>query len=307
MSPELEQFNPPIGKLERLEDGIARIVAPNPSPMTYRGTNTYIIGHRSLAVIDPGPDNDEHLNAILGAIENGQQIRHILVTHSHIDHSPLAKKLSAETGAPIYAFGPSESGRSQAMLELIAQGYYGGGEGIDLSFQPDHLLKDGQCISLDDWDISVIHTPGHMGNHICFQIQDILFSGDHVMGWASSMVSPPDGDLTDFMASCRKLITTQWRVFYPGHGDSVTSPNERVEWLIRHRESREAEICHTLKTGAMKPASIAEVIYTDTPKSLLGAATRNVFAHLIDLTSRELVKPIGRPHPDAEFTLNNKG
>ncbi len=285
-----DDFDPPVGIAETLEPGLRRILAPNPSPMTYRGTNTYLLGTRNLAIIDPGPDSPEHLAAILNAVEPDQHISHIIVTHTHLDHSPLAKKLSEQTGASTYAFGDARAGRSPVMQRLAESGAVGGGEGVDSSFSPDQLLSDRSTISGDDWELEIIHTPGHIGNHISLGWNDACFTADHVMGWASSLVSPPDGDLTDFMKSCIRLQTTDWRVFYPGHGAQIDKPAERLEWLIAHRRSREASILEALTTGPASASTIAQKIYTETPSALLGAATRNVLAHLIDLNGRGLVR-----------------
>lgn len=285
-----DDFNPLPGVAEELEPGLSRILAPNPSPMTYRGTNTYLIGTQKLAVIDPGPEDPIHMQAILDAVAPGQEISHIIVTHSHLDHSPLARPLSHQCNAPVYAFGPSDAGRSRVMQELIDQGMQGGGEGIDTSFTPDILLKDGEILEQHDWQLEVIHTPGHLGNHIALALGDACFTADHIMGWASSLVSPPDGDLTDFMASCEKLKTRNWRVFYPGHGAPVDQPASRLDWLIAHRKGREAEILAELGKGPATTAQLARNIYTETPEALLPAAERNVFAHLLDLSNRALVK-----------------
>ena len=290
-----EDFNPPIGKAEFLEPGVRRVLAPNPSTMTFRGTNTYLLGTHDIAVLDPGPKIQGHLHAILAALEPDQKITHILVTHSHIDHSPLAIELSQTTGAKIYGFGPTGTGQSEVMRELVASGYEGGGEGSDRDFQPNICLKEGDDIEGKGWSISVLHTPGHFANHLTFRWNDIAFTGDHVMEWASSMVSPPDGDLADFMASCRKLQDKNWRVFYPGHGAPVQNPKERLEWLINHRLAREANILETLKQGKMSPQELTAKIYEETPRFLLAAAARNVFAHLIDLHNRKHVLCDGPP------------
>ncbi|MDX2485460.1 MAG: MBL fold metallo-hydrolase [Pseudodonghicola sp.] len=288
-----DDFDPTPGAPVRLADGLRRVLAPNPSPMTYRGTNTYLIGTRELAVIDPGPMSETHLEAVLAALEPGQSISHIIVTHSHLDHSPLARPLSERTGAPVIAFGGAEAGRSAIMSELAAGGIAGGGEGIDRDFAPDRVVTDGEIIEGDDWSLEVIHTPGHLGNHIALGWGGMCFTADHVMGWASSLVSPPDGDLTDFMASCRRLRARNWEAFHPGHGAPVESPSGRLDWLIEHRLAREAEILHALETGAATARSLAERIYTETPPALLGAAERNVFAHLIDLAQQNRVSPQG--------------
>ncbi len=296
-----DDFDPPIGAAEELEPGLRRIVAPNPSPMTYRGTNTYLVGTRNLAVIDPGPDNSAHLDAILSAVGNDQSISHIIVTHTHIDHAPLARPLAQAIGAPVLAFGDAQSGRSPIMQKLAETGLVGGGEGIDAGFVPDERLAGGDTVHGDDWQLDVIHTPGHLGNHIALGFGDACFTADHVMGWASSLVSPPDGDLTDFMASCRKLRDRNWRVFYPGHGAPVTDPDGRMDWLITHRMTRERAILDALQDGPATAFDLAERIYTDTPRALLPAAERNVLAHLIDLMGRSLAAPLGTLSANARF------
>ena len=303
MLSELSQFDPKTGVAEDLGDNIRRIVAPNPSPMTYRGTNTYILGTGALAVIDPGPDDDAHLTAILRAVGPDQWISHILVTHAHVDHAPLAAALSWQSGAPIFAYGGATDGRSTVMQSLSDRGLAGGGEGIDMSFQPDIMLPDQAEIVGDGWQLTALHTPGHIGNHLCFKYQNKLFTGDLVMGWASSLVSPPDGDLTDFMRSCTELQKTQWQEFHPGHGAPVAAPNARLAWLIAHRKSREAGILQKLQNGPRTASDLAAQIYTQTLPALLPAATRNVLAHLIDLTQRHRVHPLGELSQDAAFEL----
>lgn len=297
-----DTFDPPIGKAETLEPGLRRILAPNPSPMTYRGTNTYVLGSTALAVIDPGPADDSHLQAILDAVAPDQHISHIIVTHSHLDHSPLARPLAQACGAPVLAFGGAQAGRSAIMQKLAATGMMGGGEGIDSGFTPDICLQDGAEINGDGWTLEALHTPGHIGNHLSLAWGDACFTADHVMGWASSLVSPPDGDLTDFMASCARLAERDWRVFYPGHGAAVSAPRDRLDWLISHRRSRESSILAHLQTAPADAASLAARIYQDTPPALLGAATRNVLAHLIDLMGKSKVSPIGDLHAEAQFT-----
>ncbi len=298
-----DDFDPPIGVAQVLEPGLRRIVADNPSPMTYRGTNTYLLGTRGLAVIDPGPASKAHLAAILAAVGPGQHISHIVVTHTHLDHSPLARPLAQACAAPVLAFGDATAGRS-AVMEALSQGsVIGGGEGIDTDFAPDKTLKDGARIEGENWALDVIHTPGHIGNHICLGWQNACFTADHVMGWASSLVSPPDGDLTDFMASCTRLQAQQWRAFYPGHGAPVEDPAARLSWLVGHRLSREADILNALGSGPATAQTLAARIYTQTPPTLLGAATRNVLAHLVDLRGKNRVTPVGKLSAEAEFRL----
>ncbi|MEP4337221.1 MAG: MBL fold metallo-hydrolase, partial [Roseobacter sp.] len=294
-------FDPPIGVPVPIEPGLRRIVAPNPSPMTFRGTNTYLLGTTGLAVVDPGPDSLPHLKAILSAVEPAERITHIIVTHSHLDHSPLARPLAQATGAPILAFGGAEAGRSEAMDAFVKAGMSGGSEGIDHAFAPDTILSDGDEIGGDGWTLDVIHTPGHLGNHISLAWKDACLTGDHVMGWASSLVSPPDGDLTDFMASCAQLARHSWRVFYPGHGAPITDPNARLDWLIAHRMGREAAILSALEPGPARADEIAYTVYADTPAALLAAATRNVLAHLIDLTGKSKVRPLDPLTGNARF------
>ncbi|WP_050927839.1 MBL fold metallo-hydrolase [Aestuariivita boseongensis] len=296
-----DDFDPPIGQPVTLSDSLRRIVAPNPSPMTYRGTNTYLVGTRDLAVIDPGPDMPAHLQAILDAVGPGQEITRIIVTHTHIDHSPLARPLARATGAPVLAFGDATAGRSAVMAQLAQGGLAGGGEGVDTDFAPDRTVADGEFISGSDWALEVIHTPGHIGNHIALAWGEICFTADHVMGWASSLVSPPDGDLTDFMASCARLQARNWSVFHPGHGAPIDDPAGRLDWLVGHRRAREAAILQALEAGPQTARTLAETIYTETPPALLPAAERNVFAHLVDLHGKKSVSAQGQLSALARF------
>ncbi|WP_375571368.1 MBL fold metallo-hydrolase [Seohaeicola saemankumensis] len=294
-------FDPIAGQPDQIVPGLRRILAPNPSPMTFRGTNTYIVGQTDLAVIDPGPDNAAHLAAILAACGPGQRITHILVTHAHVDHSPLARALARATGAPVLAYGDAQAGRSTVMEGLAQAGLAGGGEGVDAGFAPDECLADGATVTGPEWSLQAIWTPGHFGNHLCLAMGDILFTGDLVMGWASSLVSPPDGDLTDFMASCRRLRARADRIYLPGHGAPVTDPAARIDWLIAHREAREAAIIEALQAAPATAETLARQIYTETPAMLLPAAARNVFAHLVDLTGKNIIAPEGQLSWTARF------
>lgn len=297
-----EDFDPPAGVAQPLAPGLHRVLAPNPSPMTWRGTNTYLLGaHDGVAVIDPGPEDATHMAAIMDALAPGQRITHILVTHAHLDHSPLARPLAQETGAPVLAFGDARAGRSAVMRELAAAGLTGGGEGVDTAFAPDEALPDGARVTGDGWKVEALWTPGHFGNHLCLAWNDAVFTGDLVMGWASSLVSPPDGDLTDFMASCRRLRSRGAGVFHPGHGAPVTRPVERLDWLIAHREARGAAILEALRDGPADAATLARRLYTDTPVALLPAATRNVFAHLVDMEGKSLVRAHGPRSAQAAY------
>jgi len=271
--------------------------------MTYRGTNTYLLGTNDLAVIDPGPASDAHLAAILAACQPGQRISHIIVTHSHTDHSPLAAALARATGAPVLAYGDATAGRSAVMTQLARDGLAGGGEGIDVDFNPDRVVQDGEIINGDGWALEVIHTPGHLGNHIALGWGTACFTADHVMGWASSLVSPPDGDLSDFMASCARLRARDWSVFHPGHGAPIDDPAGRLDWLVGHRRARETSILTALGTAPATARNLAEQIYTQTPKALLGAAERNVFAHLVDLAGKSQITPDNGLTASATFRI----
>lgn len=293
-------FNPRPGVAEEIRPGIRRLLAPNPSPMTFRGTNTYLVGTGDLAVIDPGPEDPAHLQAILAAAGDAP-IRAILVTHSHRDHSPLARPLSEATGAPVMAYGDSRAGQSPLMQRLCAAGGLAGGEGVDERFSPDICLADGACADGDSWRLQALHTPGHMGNHLCFTDGAVIFCGDLVMGWASSLVSPPDGDLAAFRASCKRLLARDERLYLPAHGAPLHEPHARLRWLLAHRETRERQILAALSKAPGTPAGLAARIYTDTAPALLPAAARNVLAHLIDLTERGQVHATPEPGETAVF------
>lgn len=267
---------------------VRQIRAANPSPMTGTGTNSYVLGQGRVAVIDPGPAEESHLTALLAALNPGETVEAILVTHAHLDHSALAPRLAAVTGAPVLAFGPATAGRSPQMQALAAAGLTGGGEGVDSAFTPDRLLSHGERLALGPHEIEVLHTPGHMGCHLAFACEGLLFSGDHAMGWATSLVSPPDGDMGAYMASLALLAGRSWRQMLPGHGEAVEDPARRLAELTRHRRQREAAVLAALVHGPASAASLAARLYHDTPTALLPAAARNVLAHLIDLSTRNL-------------------
>ncbi|MCC5975005.1 MAG: MBL fold metallo-hydrolase [Rubellimicrobium sp.] len=285
-----------------MPDDIACIVAPNPSPMTLRGTNSYLVGTTSLCVIDPGPDDPAHLDALLRAI-GPRRISHIVVTHGHLDHSGLARQLSMRVRAPVLGFGPSGAGRSAAMRRRAAGGLADGGEGIDRAFHPDVILADGMELEGQGWSLRAIHTPGHMGNHLCLRLRDMLFTGDHAMGWASSLVSPPEGDVAAYMSSCIRLLAEGEVTLLPGHGDPVPDGAARIAALLRHRQERERQIRSALEDGPRDIASLVTTLYGAIAPDLRRSAGRNVLAHLIDLDERGLVLASPGPAEAATYAL----
>lgn len=275
--------------------------APNASPLTGTGTNTYVVGRGEVAVIDPGPDDQGHLAAILGCLAAGETISHIVVTHPHRDHSALARRLAQASGAIIAGFGTATDGRSPVMQALADAGFPDSGEGLDHSFRPDLRLGDGAELSGASWRLRAIHTPGHLGAHLCLAAGDLLFSGDHVMGWSTSIVAPPDGDMADYMASLRNLSQTRWSRLLPGHGEPVEDPASRIAWLLRHREDRAAQILAALQDGPADARTLARRIYAELAPHLIEAARANVLAHLIDFTKKQRVTTDRPLDPDSVF------
>lgn len=280
---------------------IRLVRADNPSPLTGTGTNTWILGSGRVAVIDPGPASGGHLAAILSALETGEEISHIFVTHAHLDHSALAPALAARTGAPVLAFGGAEAGRSVVMSRLMAGGLRSGGEGLDHAFAPDRLLPDGALVEGDGWSLRALHTPGHLGGHLCLAAGDVLFSGDHVMGWSSTIVSPPDGDMTDYMRSLAGLAEGGWHRLLPGHGEAVENPAARMAELLAHRHLREAQIMAALAQGPATPMALTRRLYDGIAPALMPAASRNVLAHLVDLLERNEITAEGAPSAEGLF------
>ena len=290
-------MKPEPGVMQQIEPGLRSVLAPNPSPMTHWGTNTFLLGEGEVAVIDPGPALPAHLAAILAALQPGERISHIFVTHAHLDHSPLARPLAESTEAEVLAFGDARAGLSPRMADV--QGL-GGGEGLDLGFTPDRCLQDGEVVTGHSWALEVLHTPGHLGSHICLGWGDRLFTGDHVMGWAPSLVSPPEGDMTDYMASLARLAQRPWLRFYPAHGAAIEAPATRLRALITHRQNREALILQALTQPRPLEALLADV-YHDTAPALLPAARRNLLAHLLDLLHRNEISQENKPLTEARF------
>ena len=272
----------PYAQLEQVDGGIARLLAHNPSAFTYYGTQTYIAGEREIAIVDPGPDLPEHLNAIEQAIA-GRALVAIMCTHTHRDHSPAARPLAERTGAPIIGCAP-------LALETV-------GPRADASFDgdyvPDQVLRDGEAIEVDGSPITAVATPGHTSNHLCFAYRDALFTGDHVMGWSTTVVVPPDGDMAAYMASLDKLRQRDDRVYYPAHGPAVTNPQQYVRHLVGHRMQREKQILSLVSEKARAIPEIVVNAYPGLDPRLVTAAGGSVFAHLLDLERRGLVKQQG--------------
>lgn len=273
------------------------VLAPNPSAMTGPGTNSFLIGEREVAVIDPGPDDPAHIQAILDMAEG--RISHILVTHAHLDHTAGVARLAQATRAPVFAFGPADSGRSPTMARLAATGL-NGGEGADTGFRPDIELRHGEELRSSDWTLQALHTPGHMGGHLSFRLGDAIFCGDLVMGWSTSIISPPEGDLVDYFRSLDLLARLAPRVLYPAHGDPITDPLPRLEELAAHRRLRSAQILDALDAGPGTAAELAARIYT-IPAHLMPAAERNVLAHLLALADLGAVTGDGPVRADLRW------
>ena len=266
---------------DQLEPGVLRLTANNPSPFTSTGTQSYVVGTRDVAVIDPGPAGDaEHLAALLRAVD-GRPLVAILCTHTHRDHSPLARDLKTATGAPIVGCAP---------LALDD-----GGPRVDASFDgehaPDRVLADGESVGGDGWTLTAVATPGHTSNHLCFALptSGALFSGDHVMGWSTSIVSPPDGDMGDYMASLETLLGRDDRVYYPGHGPQVDNPRRLVRSMMGHRKAREGAILRLVASGEGDVGAMVGRMYVGVDPRMHPAAARSVLAHLLDLRRRGLV------------------
>jgi glyoxylase-like metal-dependent hydrolase (beta-lactamase superfamily II) len=269
----------PYAKLETLETGIARVLAHNPSAFTYFGTQTYLLGEQEVAVIDPGPDMPEHVDALVEAI-GGRKVVAILCTHTHRDHSPASRPLAERTGAPIIGCAP-------LALETV-------GPRADASFDgdyaPDRVLADGETIEVDGKMVTAVATPGHTSNHICFAYEGALFTGDHVMGWSTTVVVPPDGEMAAYMQSLDKLRQREDRIYYPAHGEPVTNPQQYVRHLAGHRMQRERQILGLIKDQARDIPDIVAHAYPGLDPRLVPAAGGSVFAHLLDLERRGLVQ-----------------
>jgi len=297
--PYNKSFDLKPGRAEEVAPGVRALVADNPGPFTFKGTVSYVIGRGQVAILDPGPDDDAHIAALLDAVR-GETVSHIFVTHTHRDHSPAVAKVKAATGATVYAEGPHRPARplhvgEAARLDASA----------DLDFHPDITLADGDVVSGKGFTIEALATPGHTANHMAFGFResDLIFSGDHVMAWSTSIVAPPDGAMSDYMASLEKLARRREPIYLPGHGGPVHDAPRFVQHYIRHRQAREASILRRLRKGAADIPTLVRAIYIGLDGRLVGAASLSVLAHLEDLVARGPVVTDGPPAIGGTYRL----
>ncbi len=285
--------------VDEVMPGVRRVMADNPGPFTFKGTMSYIVGKGRVAIVDPGPADERHIGALLEAVRN-ETVTAIFVTHTHRDHSPAVPAVKAATGATVYAEGPHRAARPLHIGEHNPLDSSG-----DRDFKPDVALKDGEVVSGDGWTIQAVTTPGHTANHMAYAFKEnnTLFAGDHVMGWATSIVAPPDGAMSDYMASLQKLAKRGEATYFPGHGPAIRDAGRFVNYYILHRKAREASILHRLAKGETDIPSIVRAIYIGIDPRLTGAAGLSVLAHMEDLVTRKLVETDGIPAIDGVYRL----
>ena len=292
--PFTHQYDLEYGVLQQVSPGIRRITAKNPSVFTFHGTGTYVVGRGRVAVIDPGPAIPEHIDALLSGLGH-EEITHILVTHTHLDHSPGTRLLQQHTNAKSHGFGPHGAGKIAEGIKIE--------EGGDMDFVPDIRVRHGDLIEGDGFHLEVVYTPGHTSNHLCFQYREekALFSGDHVMGWSTSVIGPPDGDMSQYMDSLELLLGRDDEIYWPTHGTCIKDPKPYVRAFIEHRLAREAQILDCLRQGVSRIRDMVPLMYQDTDKSLYPAAAQSVFAAMTRLLDQGRV--LGDLHLDSEYRL----
>jgi glyoxylase-like metal-dependent hydrolase (beta-lactamase superfamily II) len=286
-------------RVQEMAPGVRAIVADNPGPFTYKGTISYIVGRGQVAIIDPGPDDAAHIAALLDAVR-GETVTHIFVTHTHRDHSPAAAKVKAATGAKVFAQGPHRPARPLHTGEVRRLD-----ASADLDFRPDIALADSEIVNGAGWTLQAVATPGHTANHMAFAFKEanLLFAGDHVMAWSTTIVAPPDGAMTDYMASLQKLARRSEPLYLSGHGAPVREAPRYVQHLIRHRQAREASILHRLAKGEADIPTIVRAVYIGLDPRLIGAAALSVLAHLEELAARGAVVTEGPPSIAGTYRL----
>lgn len=301
--PDFDTAMPEPGQLVQLTPLVRRRVAGNASPFTASGTCTYVVGRGTVAVIDPGPEDEAHVAALLGDLA-GERVSHILVTHTHRDHSPGARLLSARTGAPILGCGPHRAARALAEGELPALD-----ASADRAHDPERILSDGETVSGEGWSLTAVETPGHTMNHLAFALpeENALFSGDHVMAWSTSIVAPPDGSMRAYMEALERVRDRPETVYWPGHGGPVREPRRFVRALLHHRRQREAAIRGRIQAGDGDIRTIVAAIYQGLDPRLKGAAMLSVFAHVEDLVERGLAACDGPPRIEGRYRPGRDG
>jgi len=290
-------FDPAYGKAVEVVPGVRRLTVENPGPFTFHGTNSYIVGNDVLAVIDPGPEHESHLENLIAAID-GRPVSHIVVTHTHVDHSPLTRELAAVTGAQTVGEGPHRAARELHLGEVNALDASG-----DHEFMPDVTVSHGDVVAGDGWSLEAIATPGHTANHMAFALggTNTVFSGDHVMAWSTSIVAPPDGSMKDYMQSLETMLARDETLYLPGHGGRLEKAREFVRALRAHRKMREAAILSRVRGGDRTIAEVVKVIYRETDPRLHGAAALSVFAHVEDLVESGRIGCQGQPSLEGEY------
>ncbi|WP_417496893.1 MBL fold metallo-hydrolase [Maricaulis sp.] len=298
--PFLQKTDVEYGVCETISPSVRRVIAPNPGPFTYTGTGVYIIGHGEVAVIDPGPFDPVHEAALDKALA-GERVTHVFVTHHHLDHSPLARPLAEKHGAKVYGFGAQSVLPAGGEVRLEA--------GDDVGFQPDIELTDGERFTGPGWTLEALHTPGHTSNHVCYALEEenILFSGDHVMAWSTSVISPPDGHMGDYLRELARVRDRNFTRLWPTHGPAVENPAEFVQAYIDHRLKREQQIIAHLASGPQRVPELVAAIYTHVDKRLHPAAAHSILAHMIHLVETGAVACDDEPSLTARFRLRDQG
>lgn len=291
--PFVRELDPAYGRSVQVSPLVRRVTANNPGPFTYLGTGVYIVGKGEVAIIDPGPDDKAHIDALLAAVK-GERVTHILVTHKHMDHCPAARPLAQATGATIYAnAAPTKSARIAVRLD----------DDHDDEFKPDVGLSDGEILRGPGWTLEAMFTPGHTSNHCCFALhqENAFFSGDHIMGWSTTVITPPDGDMADYFASLEKVRARNFNVIWPTHGPPIREVTEFIDAYKAHRLAREEQILAQLRAGRTTIKDMIPVMYADVDQRLHPAAMHSVFAHMIRLVKMGVLKTDGEPAMDSAY------